>query len=89
MATDWNDWFDEDVEEYQYNLDYVLQMIRSSTFDPTIQQQFELAAWAIETEDDYIEIMSELHQNQLQVIDIPGYRMDKRDVIRLLKQREL
>ena len=89
MATDWNDWFDEDVEEYQYNLDYVLQMIRSSTFDATLQQQFELAAWAIESEDDYIELMSELHANQLQVIDIPGYRMDKRDVIRLLKQREI
>lgn len=86
---DWIDEFIEDLDKFEYNIDRLLDLIHSSTFDHDTQRQLEAEAWELKSEAELEQMVTTLYDNQLSPLDAPGRRMGAADIHRQLKKQGL
>ena len=86
---DWIEEFLSDVDDFDYNIDFLLSLLRSSTFDADKQRMLEAEIWALNKQVDLIQILRLLLDNQLSPMDVPGRRMSAADIHNQLKKQGL
>jgi len=86
---DWIEEFLSDIDDFEYNIDFLLSLLRSSTFDAEEQGRIELEIWCLDKQADLTQIMRTLLSNQLNPMDAPGRTMSAADILNQLKEQGL